>query len=182
DTATIRGDPMRNPHAGVPFDTPDDQIAAALRDVSIPTLMLSMLHMTGDADLIRGELRPAGLFLNEVQGFMTEEDKDAVRARALEVIKDYRDRGCPEPEPLSEELVHEMMEWLVVEDVGVEYVPMMLADLELDGRDHDRPAPPGGPAADARAEFPVVVVGCGQSGLLAGIRLQEAGIPFTIVE
>ena len=93
---------MRNPHAGVPFDTPDDQIAAALRDVSIPTLMLSMLHMTGDADLIRGELRPAGLFLNEVQGFMSEEDKDAVRARALEVIKDYRDRGCPEPEPLSE--------------------------------------------------------------------------------
>ena len=116
---------MRNPHAGVPFDTPDDQIAAALRDVSIPTLMLSMLHMTGDADLIRGELRPAGLFLNEVQGFMSEEDKDAVRARALEVIKDYRDRGCPEPEPLSEELVHEMMEWLVVEDVGVEYGPMM---------------------------------------------------------
>ena len=173
---------MRNPHAGVPFDTPDDQIAAALRDVSIPTLMLSMLHMTGDADLIRGELRPAGLFLNEVQGFMSEEDKDAVRARALEVIRDYRDRGCPEPEPLSEELVHEMMEWLVVEDVGVEYVPMMLADLELDGRDHDRPAPPAGPAADARAEFPVVVVGCGQSGLLAGIRLQEAGIPFTIVE
>ncbi len=173
---------MRNPHAGVPFDTPDDQIAAALRDVSIPTLMLSMLHMTGDADLIRGELRPAGLFLNEVQGFMSEEDKDAVRARALEVIRDYRDRGCPEPDPLSEELVHEMMEWLVVEDVGVEYVPMMLADLELDGRDHDRPAPPAGPAADARAEFPVVVVGCGQSGLLAGIRLQEAGIPFTIVE
>jgi 4-hydroxyacetophenone monooxygenase len=28
----------------------------------------------------------------------------------------------------------------------------------------------------------VVVIGCGQSGLLAGIRLQEAGIPFTIVE
>ena len=28
----------------------------------------------------------------------------------------------------------------------------------------------------------MVVIGCGQSGLLAGIRLQEAGIPFTIVE
>jgi 4-hydroxyacetophenone monooxygenase len=27
-----------------------------------------------------------------------------------------------------------------------------------------------------------VVVGCGESGLLAGIRLKEAGIPFTIVE
>ena len=27
-----------------------------------------------------------------------------------------------------------------------------------------------------------MVIGCGQSGLLAGIRLKEAGIPFTIVE
>ena len=27
-----------------------------------------------------------------------------------------------------------------------------------------------------------MVIGCGQSGLLAGIRLQEAGIPYTIVE
>jgi 4-hydroxyacetophenone monooxygenase len=27
-----------------------------------------------------------------------------------------------------------------------------------------------------------VVIGCGESGLLAGIRLKEAGIPFTIVE
>ena len=28
----------------------------------------------------------------------------------------------------------------------------------------------------------MLVIGCGESGLLAGIRLQEAGIPFTIVE
>ena len=38
----------------------------------------------------------------------------------------------------------------------------------------------GRPAA--RGAFPVVVIGCGQSGLLAGIRLKEAGIPFTIIE
>ena len=174
---------MRNPHAGAPFDTSDEEIAAALEDVSIPTLMLSMVHMTGDPSIIRGDLRPVASFLNEVQGFMSDEDKATVRAEALEVIKDYRDRGCPEPEPLSAELVHEMMEWLVVEEVGEEYVPMMLADLELDGVDRDLPSAPVDPAtAEARAAFPVVVVGCGQSGLLAGIRMQEAGIPFTIVE
>ncbi len=174
---------MRNPHAGLPFDTSDEEIAAALEDVSIPTLMLSMVHMTGDPSIIRGDRRPVASFLNEVQGFMSEEDKAAVRADALEVIRDYRDRGCPEPEPLSPELVHEMMEWLVVEEVGPEYVPMMLADLELDGVDRDLPdAPVDDDAAAARAEFPVVVIGCGQSGLLAGIRMTEAGIPFTIVE
>lgn len=62
--------------------------------------MLSMVHMSGDPELIRGSLRPAGLFLNEVQGYMSEEDKAAVRKFALDVITDYRDRGCPEPKPL----------------------------------------------------------------------------------
>ena len=108
---------MRNPHAGQPFTTPDEQIAQALLDVSIPTLMLSLVHMSGDADLIRRELKPAGLFLNEVQGYMSEEDKAAVRKIALEVIADYRDRGCPEPEPIGAELLQEMMQWLVCEPV-----------------------------------------------------------------
>ncbi|WP_102144233.1 flavin-containing monooxygenase [Mycobacterium hubeiense] len=167
---------MRNPHAGQPFTTPDDEIAAALLDVSIPTLMLSLVHMSGDPSLIRGELKPAGLFLNEVQGYMSEEDKAAVRKIALEIIADYRDRGCPEPEPIGPELLHEMMQWLVCEPVPDEYVPMLLEEMELDGRDSR--AIRGAPADD----FPVVVIGCGESGLLAGIRLKEAGIPFTIVE
>ena len=38
------------------------------------------------------------------------------------------------------------------------------------------------PTRRPETAFPVVVIGCGQSGLLAGIRLREAGIPFTIVE
>ena len=171
---------MRNPHAGEPFDTPDEEIAEALLDVSIPTLMLSLVHMSGDPELIRGRIKPAGLFLNEVQGFMTEEDKAEVRALALDVIRDYRDRGCPEPEPVGADLLHEMMSWLVCEDVTAEYVPMLMEEMELDGTDTRRVTVPGDEAA--RAQFPVVVIGCGQSGLLAGIRLKEAGIPFTIVE
>jgi 4-hydroxyacetophenone monooxygenase len=167
---------VRNPHAGQPFTTSDEEIADALLDVSIPTLMLSLVHMSGDPSLIRGELKPAGLFLNEVQGYMSEEDKATVRKIALEVIADYRDRGCPEPEPIGAELLHEMMQWLVCEPVPDEYVPMLLEEMELDGRDARATRTLG------RTDFPVVVIGCGESGLLAGIRLKEAGIPFTIVE
>ncbi|HYR13838.1 MAG TPA: NAD(P)/FAD-dependent oxidoreductase [Mycobacterium sp.] len=174
---------MRNPHAGQPFTTSDEEIAEALLDVSIPTLMLSLVHMSGDPSLIRGELRPAGLFLNEVQGYMPEEDKAAVRKIALEVIAGYRDRGCPEPEPIGQELLQEMMQWLVCEPVAPEYVPMLLEEMELDGKDSRAVR---GTHADVGAlsyeRFPVVVIGCGESGLLAGIRLKEAGIPFTIVE
>ncbi len=69
------------------------------------------------------------------------------------------------------------MEWLVCEPVPDEYVPMLLEEMELDGR--DARAVPG---HAARRDFPVIVIGCGESGLLAGIRLKEAGIPFTILE
>ena len=137
--------------------------------------MLSLVHMSGDPSLIRGDLKPAGLFLNEVQGYMSEEDKAAARKIALEVIASYRDRGCPEPEPIGPELLQEMMQWLVCEPMPPEYVPMLLEEMELDGR--DARAVRGTPA-----DLPVVVIGCGESGLLAGIRLKEAGIPFTIVE
>ncbi|WP_071286996.1 flavin-containing monooxygenase [Mycolicibacterium llatzerense] len=171
---------MRNPHAGQPFTTSDEEIASALMDVSIPTLMLSLVHMSGDPELIRGALRPAGLFLNEVQGYMSEDDKAAVRTLALKVIADYRDRGCPEPEPIGAELLKEMMEWLVCEPVPDEYVPMVLEEMELDGTDVRAGA--SGRDTESAADFPVLVIGCGESGLLAGIRLKEAGIPFTIIE
>ncbi|MCU1595001.1 MAG: putative flavoprotein involved in transport [Frankiales bacterium] len=166
---------MRNPPAGQPFSSSDEEIAQALEDVSIPTLLLSCVHMSGDASILDGPLRPQGLFLNEVQGYMSEEDKAAARALALTIITDYRDRGCPEPDPIEPALLHRMMSWLVCEEVPDEYVPMLLEEMELDGTD---PRAVSGEPLD----LPVVVIGLGMSGLLAAIRLQEAGIPYTVVE
>ncbi|MGR6998188.1 hypothetical protein ACU686_09035 [Yinghuangia aomiensis] len=87
----------RNPHAGSPFADDDAAIAAALEDVSIPALMLSLVHLTGDPSYIRGPIKPRMLVLNEVQGFMPEEEKAEVRRMALEAIKAYRDGGCELP-------------------------------------------------------------------------------------
>ena len=172
--------PTRNRYAGEPFTTSDADITAALEDVSVPALLLSCIHMSGDNSLLDGPLRPAGIFLNEVQGYMSEEDKAAARKLALDVIRDYRDRGCPEPAPVDAHQLKRMMDWLVCTDVPDEYVPMMLEEMELDGRDARAIRFESSP--QARAAFPVVVVGCGQSGLLAAIRLQEAGIPYTVIE
>ncbi|MEI8051492.1 MAG: NAD(P)/FAD-dependent oxidoreductase [Actinomycetes bacterium] len=171
---------MRNPHAGEPFVASDEDIEAALLDVSIPTLMLCLVHLTGDPSILRGHLKPAGLFLNEVQGYMSEEDKAEIRQLALGIIAGYRDSGCLEPTPLPPEVIHEMMSWLVCEEVPTEYVAMLMEEMGLDGTDARRP--PSTESAGVRSEFPVVVIGCGESGLLAGIRLKEAGIPFTILE
>jgi 4-hydroxyacetophenone monooxygenase len=173
---------MRSPHAGIPFTDSDAEIEAALQDVSVPALLLSCVHLAGP-ELLDGPLatlRPAGLFLNEVQGYMSEEDKAAARALALDVIRDYRDRGCPEPAPVDAGLLKRMMDWLVCEDVPNEYVPMLLEEMELGG--HDERGTAFTSDSSARADFPVLVIGCGMSGLLAAIRLHQAGIPFTVIE
>jgi 4-hydroxyacetophenone monooxygenase len=169
---------MRSRYAGQPFTTPTAEIAAALEQVSIPTLLLSLVHITGDPRFIH-EFKPAGIFLNEVQGFMSEEDKACARAAALPVITDYRDRGCPEPAPLPRELIKEMMDWAVCETVPDDYLPLLFEELDFDGVDPRRPTPLKPQQSD---EVPVIVIGCGESGILAGIRLRQANIPFTIVE
>ena len=175
-------DSQRPRYAGTPITDDDAAIAAALRDVSIPTLLVSLVHLTGDPSILQGDLRPQGNYLNEVQGFMSAEDQEAVRALALEAIIAFRDGGCVLPPPPSTETVHAMMSFLVAEPVPAEHVPMMLEELELDGhdaRDLDWFADLD-PAT--RAATHVVVIGAGMSGLLAAIRLQEAGIAYTVIE
>ncbi|MGV0743953.1 flavin-containing monooxygenase [Mycolicibacterium sp. XJ870] len=166
----------RSFHVGQPFSTPNADIEAALEQVSIPTLLLSLVHITGNPRWIR-EFKQAGLFLNEVQGFMSEEDKARARAAALPVIVDYRDRGCPVPDPLPADLVKEMLDWAACEPVDDDNLPLMLEELDLEAVDPRRPTPLTGVE-----NFSVIVIGCGESGVLAGVRLKQAGIPFTIVE
>ena len=171
---------MRSAYAGEPITDDDAAIEAALADVSIPTLMLSLVHITGDAELIRGRIKPQPAMLNEFQGFMSEQDKAEVRTLALPILKEYRDRGCTLPEAPSPQLIREMMSWMVGADVPDEYLPMVLEEMELDDVD-ERRVDVDAPEV-AKADFPVVVIGCGESGLLAAIRLAEVGLPFTVIE
>ncbi len=168
--------------AGLPIHDDDAAIEAALRDVSIPTLMMSMILMSGDAGLLDGPLKPVGVILNEVQGLMSEEDQTAVRAQALEVIKAYRDGGCRLPPPPSPETIHRMMCFMVGGDVPADYVPMMLEEMELDGKDAREVHWGDAVSEEAKQDFPVLVIGAGMAGILAAIRLKEAGLPFTVIE
>jgi 4-hydroxyacetophenone monooxygenase len=47
-----------NPHVGRPFTDADSAIAAALESVSIPALLCSLVHLTGDPSWIRDPIRP----------------------------------------------------------------------------------------------------------------------------
>ncbi len=167
---------------GIPFGCDDAFLEAALGAASIPTLMMSMIHISGDTSLLDGPLRPGSAMLGDTQSGMTAEQKALVRAQALEILKAYRDRGCTLPPPPSPDTVHRMMSFMVGQEVSDEYVPMMLEEMALDGADARDVQWQGSITQETRSRFHTLVIGAGMSGILAGVRLQEAGLPYVVIE
>lgn len=157
-------------------------IESALQDASIPVLLMSMIHMSGDLSILDGDLRPAGSFINELQGFMSEEDKAKVRHQAMEVIREFIASGCELPPTPDNTAIHRMMNFLVAEQVPEEYVPMLLEELGLDDRNSRSEQMIDELPDKNHVDHTVLVIGGGMSGILIAIQLKQAGIPFIIVE
>ena len=165
-----------------PITEDDATIAAALEDADIPTLMVALVHLTGDLSGLRGDIRPVGGFMAAPQGGLTAAQQAGVKAQALEVLKAYRDGKGLLPKVPDEAAIRQMMNFLVGADLPGEYIPFLASELSLHGED-----PFGQPAIDAipreqRATLKTIIIGSGMSGILAAIRLQEAGMPYTIIE
>ena len=165
----------------LPITEDDAFLERALRRASIPTLMMSLVHLTGDETLLDGPIRPGTAVMGDVDGGLTDEDKASVRARALDALRAYRDRGGTLPPPPARDTIRRMMSFMVGQDVPDEYVPMMVEELALDGTDQRDVAWDDVPAA-ARADFHVVVIGAGMSGILTAIKLEQAGVPYVVIE
>ncbi len=98
-----------------------------------------------------------------------------MRRRALDALRTLREgSGVVSPLP-SVDVLHEMMSFSLGQEVPPEYVPMMLQDMGLPER--EVMATPGAPAG-----FRVLVIGAGVGGLLAAIKLGQAGIEHTVIE
>lgn len=165
---------------GLPFEDSDEVIRAAIDVASVPALLMSMVHMTGDMGLLSQLPTPYLLIAMDLQGGMNEADKQLVRDRAFDVVRDYRDRGCPAPFVPDPAQLRTMLDVMSAGQVTDEFVDYIAADLRLSDADEHGPVLASTP--EQRSAFPVVVIGCGEAGLLAGIKLKKAGIPFTIVE
>ncbi|MGV0623905.1 flavin-containing monooxygenase, partial [Mycobacterium kansasii] len=123
---------------------------------------------------------PYALIAMDLQGAMSEPDKQRVRDRAIDVIREYRDRGCPPPFVPDATQMRVMLDVMSAGSVTDEVVDYIAADLRFS--DADQLGPVLASTPQQRLDFPVVVIGCGEAGLLAGIKLKAAGVPFTIVE
>ncbi len=164
-----------------PTDWSDAAIEAALAEAHVPSLINALVHLTGDASLIRGDIRPTSQLFGDPQGGISAEHQAALRARALDALRAYRDAGCPALAPPSPALVKEMVDFIVGMELGDEYGEFLLSELKLLDEDPYQVSLDDLPAT-ARRNFHVLVIGAGMSGILAAIRLQQAGVGYTVVD
>jgi len=154
-------------------------LMAALADADIAPLLMVLAQLSGDLsilDEVAPHIHGAWSFMETVP----EDLKDKVRNRLVAVLKDYAATGRTPPDDLPADTLQRMMSAGVGQTVPADYIPLLLEETRLGSE--DARAVRWRRDAVSVGDFKVVIIGAGFSGLCAGIRLQELGIPFQILE
>lgn len=148
-----------------------------MESANLPTLVVVLYQLTGDPRWLADPYRPTrcrGMDDNDDGGF-TEPVLAEIRAAAVDAVLAWSAGRQPAvPAPTGASLV-ELMSLAVGEPVPVEYEPMAAEDMGFRASDPVRAVTPG-------TGLRVVVIGAGLSGMLAAIRLREAGIGCVVLE
>ncbi|RIL03878.1 MAG: NAD(P)/FAD-dependent oxidoreductase [Proteobacteria bacterium] len=166
-----------------PITASDDEIAQALADAHLPSLLPALAQITGDLSLLRDELRPdTTSLLPDPSGFVGgAAAAEAARALALGVLARFRDGGCKVAPPPDRAFLRAILAWFAPDGAIEPYLPIVEEELSVSERDLRAPGWSKQELAPERP-FSVAVIGAGMSGLLIAYRLRQAGVDFTIFE
>ncbi|MEZ4331816.1 MAG: NAD(P)/FAD-dependent oxidoreductase [Myxococcota bacterium] len=166
-----------------PDPASDDRIEAAVAEASLPALMMSMIHLSGDASLLDGPIRPRHAALFDRTGGIVPADGASIRARAVALIRAHLAEGRPPCAPLPDALVSRMLAFALAErEISDNARGFLLEELALSGSDPRRVDIDPRALARRGRDFRVVIIGAGMSGMLLGYRLAQQGVSFTILE
>jgi 4-hydroxyacetophenone monooxygenase len=170
--------PTSVPSAVHPGD--EIQLRASIQAANLPALLMVLFQLTGDRRWLEDPYRPTrtrGLEDNRLGGFSDEIQAEVREAAVAAILAWAAGEPVAEPAPTGELLVH-LMSTCMGEPVAGEYASMMAAELGFTGDNQ----PATLPGDDCAGGFSVIVIGAGVSGLVAAVKLREAGIPCTVLE
>lgn len=160
---------------------PSTKLYSALREASVPTLLMCLAQLTLDDSWLNEPYLPkrdTNLFADE-SGGLAEEIQQQIRDAIETVLTEIETGTRAIPTVIPEEFFIRMMDVCVAEDVAAEYTPMMLEAMGFTERDVKWPT---APPAQALENFSALIIGAGFSGICAAIKLDKLGINWTLVD
>lgn len=156
-------------------------LISRLRALDTVPLLLVYAHLSGDVVILQK-------FAPYIKGAWSFEEhapealKEELRMALVKVLKDYRDRGLNLPPAPPADFLQKMVDAAVGAHVPVDYLPLVVEELNFDGQDAKTVRWRNKPSASVLSRFKVLVIGAGFSGIAMGAKLKEAGFSFTIIE
>lgn len=180
-----RSGPSRNAAPGYPSArallASRQTLRSALEVADPAPLLLVLVQLTGD----RGWLERARPHISGPMNYhetMPDELRSEIRDALMATLTEYgeRDREWP---PLPEgELLVEMLGTAVGAQIDADYAAMIREDLDPHHYPPGELARGSGAQRAEEVDLDAIIIGAGMSGVAAAIYLQEAGVPFTILE
>ncbi|MCU1669237.1 MAG: monooxygenase [Blastococcus sp.] len=165
------------PITPTPQPLDEQQLRSAVTAANLPALLMVLFQLTGDRAWLAEPFQPSrtkGMSDNDSGGF-PDEMQEVIREAAVRAVLDWA-AGAPAAVAAPRgELLMEMMSTCMGEAVPAEYEPMMAEEMGFEAAAEQPPVP-------SDADFSVVIIGAGVSGMTAALALRSAGIRHVVLE
>ena len=148
----------------------------ALLEADFAPLLMAYVQLTGD----ESALDRYGRWISGPWNFMENAPPEARRTLADGLARALEEGN--RPAAISNALLRRMMSVCVGQPVPEEYEPLLKHEMQLAGTRQLEVRWRKRPPDEVLRNFRVAIIGAGESGLCAGIKLLELGIPFVILE
>jgi len=155
-------------------DTPE--LRRALQEAEIHTLLMTYVHISGDTAMLEAFAPHIKSPYAVPPEAIPAELEDILREKMLHVLVTP---GAARDEDPSEAQMHHMMSVGLAEEVADEFLPLLYDQI---GFRQEQPRKTRADRKPANPNFKVLVIGAGMTGLAAGVKLDEAGYEWEVIE
>lgn len=158
----------------------DAKLRQVLAAADAAPMMLALVHLTGNTqwlDKAAPYIQGGWSYQHSFPPALVDEIRQRLHA-AIHTV------ACGEAQParIDKGLMSRMMNTSVGQAVPSEYEAVFYEETQIEGKDPKTVAWRKSVAPETLAQYNVVVIGAGFSGIGMGIKLAEAGVPFTVIE